>query len=148
MLPRCQPGSGRREQLGQGHQLGPAAAEAAQPGLSREQPACCPALSAHVSKLASLPPPSSSSHHPNPGSSLPLALWLGVLFEVNTPHTTLPRVPQSVPMIASPFYAYCTRLQPFPCHAYCLLLDWGEIPAMLTCRMPSTISCNHFLVSL
>lgn len=73
-------------------------------------------------------------YHLIPGSSLPLALWLGVLLEVNTPHLPpAPCIPQTVQMVASPYCAHCVYLQPFLCLAYLLLvLDFGKDPSYIS----------------
>lgn len=92
MLLPSQPGSGQREQLGE-HQAGtPVGTSSCRGGAAQAEPrAVCAAALPSLrmgSKLGSVSP-SSSSHRFNPGS-LPLALWSGVLFEVNTPHSPCP----------------------------------------------------------
>lgn len=80
--------------------------------------ACSAALPSPLmgSTLGSVSAPWSYSHHLHPGSSLPLALWLGVLFEVNTQHTSLPRAAQCADGCKPlPYSLYTSSAFPLSC---------------------------------
>lgn len=119
------------------------------------QGVCCPVLTGDAFKIYLNFPSSVLSvftllmlYHLILGSSLPLALWLDVLLEVNTPpHTHMYSLNCPDDYKPLPCSLYVSLAFPLSCLLSSPVRLWERSQLhFCTCRVPTTVSrhCNHF----